>query len=170
MLKAKAPERVSVKNSGEEFRETKTSDENRGSGKSFAVSKTNEIKRIHAARIRLTSIVWKTGEEGDDCRGIRVLTSPRYGTGLLQYLSRACNIQDNGGCATLLNARSVYARPCRRYPVVPFPSRIERYSVVRNSLIPTYLPGKHFTNHRSRDSARYLWDMYMCMLHITIVR
>lgn len=55
------------KEQGEEFRETETSEtrererERASNGKLFAALKTNEIKRIHAARIRLTSTVWKTG-------------------------------------------------------------------------------------------------------------
>lgn len=120
-----------------------------GSGKLFAASKTRKIKRIHASPDSFD--VHRLENAFATRRGIRALTSPRIG---------CCNIFRRNtqsmaiavAAAALSDARSrcsVCARRCE--------PRIERYSVVRNSLIPTDLSGPgdvSFARFRELSSGR----------------
>lgn len=135
-----------------------------GSGKLFAVSKT-EIKRIHAAQVsfdvhRLEN-AFATGTAAESASW-RPLGAVRD---LPQYLS-TYNIQQVQRCRMHIAVQ--FARTLiDSTPSYPLDRAL--LGLVRNSLIPTYLPiyftGKCFANHRSRDSARvyrYL-RVYTCV-------
>lgn len=129
-----------------------------GSGKLFAVSKTSEIKRIHAARFRLTSIVWKT---------LSLQGLPRNSRLNVPSMQDCRNIfrrvTYNMVAAVVERMLPLSLRAFMSTVHPPLLGSLLSREEFFDTYLSTYLARKCFTNYRSRDSARYRRDVYPCM-------
>lgn len=132
---------------GARISENKNIRQEPGNGKLFAVWNASEIKRIHAARIRLTSIVWKMPrcEEG---RGREPPRNPRLdvpcaarerggGCNIFQRATHTYTptVRYSGGCATF--CRTPLTVCARLYVLPSLP--LNRALLSREEFFDTYL-------------------------------